>query len=296
VAGSMEDSSQQEDYACVLARFAVDLNIDSLPPEALIATKSNVFDTLACAAAGSSAMAIKEARDQAVEWAGAPQASILVFGDRVPAHHAAWVNGSMAHARDYDDTHDAAVLHAGVSVVPAALAAAQLAGTTNGKDFIAGVAAGLETICRLGVARLCGSEDLEADVGSTANRDAAGRYTAPNALARSLALFGATAAKVPAVDAVYTDFRDAEGLRLEALEAVREGFSGKAAIHPDQVAVINAAFTPSAEHAGWAARVVAAFDAAPDRGAISLDGRMLDRPHYRSAQRVRARAGALQPA
>ena len=97
-------------------------------------------------------MAVGETREQAVEWGGAPQASVLVFGDRLPAHHTAWVNGTMAHARDYDDTHDAAVLHAGVSVVPAALAAAQLAGVTPGADFIAGVAAGLETISRLGLA------------------------------------------------------------------------------------------------------------------------------------------------
>ncbi len=141
-----------EDFASVLARFTSQVTAASLPPAVLAAAKANVFDTLACAAAGSSAMAVAETREQAVEWGGAPQASVLVFGDRLPAHHAAWVNGTMAHARDYDDTHDAAVLHAGVSVVPAALAAAQLAGVTPGADFIAGVAAGLETISRLGLA------------------------------------------------------------------------------------------------------------------------------------------------
>ena len=97
-----------------------------LPASAIAAAKANVFDTLACAAAGSGARGVAEARELAVEWAGAPQATILAFGDKVPAHHAAWVNGTMAHARDYDDTHDAAILHAGVSVVPAALAAAEL--------------------------------------------------------------------------------------------------------------------------------------------------------------------------
>ncbi|MDB5779871.1 MAG: MmgE/PrpD family protein, partial [Polaromonas sp.] len=122
----------------------------------ITAAKVNVFDTLACAAAGSSAPAVAETRELAVEWGGAAQASILTFGDKVPAHHAAWVNGTMAHARDYDDTHDAAVLHAGVSVVPAALAAAELRGGASGADFIAGVAAGLETICRLGVATQIG--------------------------------------------------------------------------------------------------------------------------------------------
>lgn len=134
-----------------------------------------------------------------------------------------------------------------------------------------------------------GGEDLAADIGTVANRGSDGRYTAPFALARTLTLLGATAAQVPAIDAVYTNFRDAAGLQAETAEAVRDGFSAKAAIHPDQVGVINAAFTPSAADADWAMRVIAAFDAAPSAGAISLDNRMLDRPHYRSAQRVLAR-------
>lgn len=140
------------DFAETLARFASELSLGTLPASAIAAAKANVFDTLVCAAAGSSAPAVSETRDLASEWGGAPQATVLVFGDKLPAHHAAWVNGTMAHARDYDDTHDAAVLHAGVSVVPAALAAAELAGGVSGADLIAGVAAGLETICRLGVA------------------------------------------------------------------------------------------------------------------------------------------------
>ena len=155
-ASGQQTTPAQIDFALVLARFACDLSLAKLPGPVIAAVKVNVFDTLACAAAGSSAPAVAEARGLAVEWAGAPQASILVFGDRVPAHHAAWVNGTMAHARDYDDTHDAAVLHAGVSVVPAALAAAELRGGVSGADFIAGVAAGLETICRLGVATQIG--------------------------------------------------------------------------------------------------------------------------------------------
>ena len=145
-----------EDFAMVLARFACGLSVGDLPAPAIAAAKANLFDTLACAMAGSGARGVTEARELAVEWAGAPQATILAFGDKVPAHHAAWVNGTMAHARDYDDTHDAAVLHAGVSVVPAALAAAELRSGARGSDVIAGVAAGLETICRLGVATRIG--------------------------------------------------------------------------------------------------------------------------------------------
>lgn len=145
--------------------------------------------------------------------------------------------------------------------------------------------------------RLCGmmwgGEDLAADLGAVSNRDADGRYTAPYRLARSLTLFAAAAAGVIAVDAVYTNFRDLEGLRTEADEALRDGFSAKAAIHPDQVEPINAAFTPSAADVAWAKRVIAAFDGSPGAGAVSLDGRMLDRPHYRTAQRILARAGAM---
>lgn len=142
-------------------------------------------------------------------------------------------------------------------------------------------------------ARICGmlwgGEDLAADVGTVSNRDANGAYTAPYELARSMVLMGATAAQVMAIDAVYTNFRDPEGLREEAERALRDGFSAKAAIHPDQVAVINAAFTPSEQAVDWACQVIAAFDAEPGAGALSLNGKMLDRPHYRAAQRVLAR-------
>ena len=154
--GTAMTESTTDDFAAVLSRFACAVAAAELPAAAVSAAKANVFDTLACAAAGSSAPAVAEVRQLAAEWGGAAQGSVLVFGDRLPAHHVAWVNGTMSHARDYDDTHDAAVLHAGVSVVPAALAAAELAGGVSGADFIAGVAAGLETICRLGVATRIG--------------------------------------------------------------------------------------------------------------------------------------------
>ena len=149
-------SGTNDDFAFVLARFACDLTLDLLPANVIEAAKANVFDTLACAIAGSTAPGVAEAVQLAGEWGGASQATLLAFGGKLPAHHAAWVNGTMAHARDYDDTHDAAVLHAGVSVIPAALAAAELRGGVAGGDFIAAVAAGLETICRLGVATQIG--------------------------------------------------------------------------------------------------------------------------------------------
>jgi citrate lyase subunit beta / citryl-CoA lyase len=141
---------------------------------------------------------------------------------------------------------------------------------------------------------LWGGEDLAADLGAIANRGEDGRYAAPYQLARSLCLFAATAASVVAVDAVYTNFRDTAGLKKEAAEALRSGFSAKAAIHPDQIGAINEAFTPSAADIESARRVIAAFDASPGSGVASVEGRMLDRPHYRTAQRVLARAKQAQ--
>ena len=143
---------------------------------------------------------------------------------------------------------------------------------------------------------LWGGEDLAADVGATGNRGDDGRYAPAYELARSLCLFGAATAGVLAIDAVYTNFRDPEGLKAEALEGLRSGFGAKAAIHPAQVDVINEAFTPSHSDIEWAERVIAVFEAPGGGGAAAVDGKMLDRPHLRSAQRVleRARgAGAL---
>ena len=135
-----------------------------------------------------------------------------------------------------------------------------------------------------------GAEDLAADIGALGNRRADTTYEAPFALARSLCLFAAAAAGVAAVDTVYADFRDQTGFERECAEGARIGFSAKAAIHPDQVEIINRVFTPSAEAVAHARRIVDAFAAAPDAGVVSLDGQMVDRPHLIAAQRVLARA------
>ncbi|SDZ70868.1 2-methylcitrate dehydratase PrpD [Variovorax sp. YR266] len=139
------------DLAIDLARFASSLDTARLDDAVVQAVKTNILDTLSCALAGSSAKAIGEVSGLVREWSGTPQADMFVFGGKFPAHHAAWVNGGMSHARDYDDTHDGAILHAGVSTVPAAIAAGQLRGGLSGEDLIAAVAAGLEVTCRLGV-------------------------------------------------------------------------------------------------------------------------------------------------
>ena len=150
-----EDSAtvgpQEPDFAEVYAAFSSGLSFDDLPPALVEAVTLNLFDTLACSTAGVTATGIPELFELVADWGGKPEATVLWSDLRVPAFQAAWVNGSMCHARDYDDTHDKAILHAGVSVIPAALAAAEIApGPVSGKDFYAAVAAGLELICRLG--------------------------------------------------------------------------------------------------------------------------------------------------
>jgi citrate lyase subunit beta/citryl-CoA lyase len=136
-----------------------------------------------------------------------------------------------------------------------------------------------------------GAEDLSADLGAETNVGPDGRYTEPYRLARTLTLFAAAAAEVSAIDSIHGNFRDAAGLRAACEEARRDGFSGKMAIHPAQVAVINEVFTPPAEAVERARGIVAAFAANPGAGVVALDGEMLDRPHLRRAERVLARLG-----
>jgi citrate lyase subunit beta/citryl-CoA lyase len=141
-----------------------------------------------------------------------------------------------------------------------------------------------------------GAEDLSADIGAEANRDGRGNFLAPYQLARTLCLAGAAAARVPAIDTVYVDFRDDNGVRREAEEARRDGFIGKLAIHPSQVPIINEVFTPSAADIAKAQAIVAAFKNAPDgAGVVAIDGVMYDRPHLTRAERLLARAPTAKP-
>jgi citrate lyase subunit beta/citryl-CoA lyase len=139
-----------------------------------------------------------------------------------------------------------------------------------------------------------GAEDLSADLGAEANRDRAGRYTEVYRLARGLTLLGAAASGVDAIDSVYTNFRDMEGLAAECRDARRDGFGAKMAIHPAQVPVINEAFTPSPEAIARAQSVVAAFAANPGAGVVGVEGEMLDLPHLKRAERVLARAARIR--
>jgi citrate lyase subunit beta / citryl-CoA lyase len=131
-----------------------------------------------------------------------------------------------------------------------------------------------------------GAEDLSTAVGASANRDESGAWLAPYELARSLCLFAAAAAEVPAIDTVFTDFRDTDGLAKYASNARRDGFAGMLAIHPAQVDVINNAFRLREQEIERAQRIVDLFDANPGAGALGLDGEMIDRPHLIQAQRI----------
>jgi citrate lyase subunit beta/citryl-CoA lyase len=134
-----------------------------------------------------------------------------------------------------------------------------------------------------------GAEDLSAAIGAATKYDSDGRLSFTYKLARSLCLAAAVAAGVQPIDGIYADFRDDKGLGAEAEAAAREGFTGKMAIHPAQVAIINAAFTPSAEDLAHAQAIINAFEAQPDAGVLSVGGRMVDRPHLTQALGVLAR-------
>ena len=135
-----------------------------------------------------------------------------------------------------------------------------------------------------------GAEDLSAALGAASKYDADGELAFTYRLARSLCLVGAVATGVQPVDGVFADFKDDKGLKAEAEAARREGFTGKLAIHPAQVPVINAAFSPSKAEVKHAEAIVAAFEAQPDAGVLSVGGKMVDRPHLTQARRVLERA------
>ena len=129
-----------------------------------------------------------------------------------------------------------------------------------------------------------GPEDLSAELGAEANREIDGTLTEPYRIARAMCLFGAAAAKVSAIETIYVNFRDTEVLRKDTELARRDGFTGRLAIHPAQVPVINEVFTPSTAQIEKAKAIVAAFEATPGAGTVGMDGKMYDRPHLARAQ------------
>ncbi len=131
-----------------------------------------------------------------------------------------------------------------------------------------------------------GAEDLATDIGAETNRLEDGQYTPPFMLARNLMLFATASAGVDAIDTIFANFRDSATLERECRDARRDGFTGKMAIHPDQVAIINAVFSPSEAEVAKARRIVEAFAQTPGAGVLALEGEMIDRPHFLKAQRL----------
>jgi citrate lyase subunit beta/citryl-CoA lyase len=140
------------------------------------------------------------------------------------------------------------------------------------------------------VALTWGAEDLAAAIGATGNKEEDGHWTDPYRLARSLCLYASASAGVAPVDTLYADFRNPEGLEADCRRARRDGFTGRIAIHPDQVAIINRCFSPSDEEIAEAQKIVDAFAANPDAGTLGIDGKMVDIPHLKAARRTLASA------
>lgn len=138
------------------------------------------------------------------------------------------------------------------------------------------------------IALTWGAEDLSAALGATDNKEPDGSWTFPYELARAQCLFAASAAEVAAIDTLYADFRDLEGLERDCRRSRRDGFVGRLAIHPDQVAVINRAYAPSEIEIEYARKIVAAFEANPEAGALGVDGKMVDLPHLKAARQILA--------
>ncbi|HNP63094.1 MAG TPA: CoA ester lyase [Woeseiaceae bacterium] len=139
-----------------------------------------------------------------------------------------------------------------------------------------------------------GAEDLSAALGAAANRDNDGNWLPTYEMARSMCLLAASAAQVAAIDTVFTEFRNTEGLQHYAMKARRDGFSGMLAIHPVQIDIINAAFTPTQAELEHAERIVELFAANPGAGTIGMDGKMIDRPHLVQAKRLLAVARQVE--
>jgi citrate lyase subunit beta/citryl-CoA lyase len=138
------------------------------------------------------------------------------------------------------------------------------------------------------IALTWGAEDLSAALGATANKEPDGSWTSPYDFARAACLFAASDAGVMAIDTIYADFRDSDGLEQDCRRSRRDGFVGRLAIHPDQVAAINRAYAPSEAEVAQARKIVAAFEANPGAGALGVDGKMVDLPHLKAARKILA--------
>lgn len=201
--------------------------------------------------------------------AGAPDGIVL------PKVRSAQDVVQLAHYLDALEVRDGVPLGT-IRIVPVATETPQALFSLGGYEGCSSRLAGLTW----------GAEDIAAAIGASTNRGKNGEYDTVYQLARALCLSGAAAANVQPIDTMYGDFSNPEGLEADAKAARQTGFTGKIAIHPNQVEIINRAFSPSDEEVSWSRRVVEVFTSNPGLGTVGLDGKMLDMPHLKQAQRV----------
>jgi len=178
----------------------------------------------------------------------------------------------------------------GAGIVTGSIKVAALVTETAAAMFTTGTYDGAQKGQERLVAMSWGAEDLSSELGAREQRGPDGEYTHVFEMARSLCLLGAVKAGVAPIETVQPEFRDLDALEARARRVRAQGFRGMLAIHPAQIAPINAAFTPSAEELAHARAIVQAFADNPGAGAVALDGNMLDRPHLALAERLLAEA------
>ena len=139
------------DIASDLVDYAHGLDFEALPGGVVDSAKKIVLDTLGAAIAGSTAPGIGVLVDMARDWGGKPESRVLIYGDKLPVTHAAWINGAMARAHDFDEFHEKAIVHSATSIVPAALAIAEKVGGVNGRDFLCAMVLGMDIMARIGL-------------------------------------------------------------------------------------------------------------------------------------------------
>ena len=149
------------DATIELARNFAKTTFDALPDAVVNATKKQILDLVGIAIGGMHERGVKELTELVIEWGGKEESTILGFGQKLPAPHAAQINASMAHALDYDDVHETAIIHPGVIAIPTSFAVAEKVGDVSGKEFITAVALGVDMMCRLALATMPGESPFQ---------------------------------------------------------------------------------------------------------------------------------------
>lgn len=253
---------------------------DSVAAEAKIAARAMVRDMLAAGTTGPALLVRVNAFDSGLTLGDL--AAVMPLAPKAIVLPKCTGGTDIRRLSNYLDAFEAAAgLPVGQTRIIAV--ATETAASVFGVGRYAGASARLSGL-------MWGAEDLAASLGATSNSDGAG-YSGPFLLARNLCLMAAAAAGVDAIDTISTRIGDLAYLEAEAREARRDGFAAKAVIHPTHVVPVNRAFTPGPEEVTWAQQVIAAFHAAPGTGVVRIDGRMIDKPHERAAQKILAKLG-----